>query len=63
MNKNIHIGLTHQIKEAEAILAEKDLQNDCSPPCCQELPEENFQEIVLTAALGVRKCHGCNGQY
>ena len=30
--------------------------------CTQELPEENFPEVVLLAALGVRRCHGCKGQ-
>ena len=55
--KNIHIGLAHQIKAAEAILAEKEI--DCSPPCSQELHQENFPEVVLMAALGIRRCHGC----
>ena len=32
---------------------------ECSPPCSQELPQENFPEVVLLAAFGVRKCHGC----
>ena len=57
--KNIHIGIAHQIKEAEAILAEKEI--DCSPPCSQVLPQENFPEVVLMAALGIRRCHGCKG--
>ena len=61
VNKNIHIGLTCQLKEAECVLVEKDLQSDCSPPCSQELPQENFPEVVLMAALGVRKCYGCKG--
>ena len=62
MNKNIRIGLGRQLKEAEAILAEEDVPFDCSPPCSQELPQENLPEVVLLAALGVRKCHGCKGQ-
>ena len=44
VNKNIHIGLTQQLKEAECILAEKDVPIDCSPPCSQELPQENFSD-------------------
>ena len=32
---------------------------DYSPPCIQELPEENFTEVVLLTALHVRKCQGC----
>ena len=62
MNKNFHIGLGRQLKEAEAILAEEDVPIDCSPPCSHELPQENFLEIVFLAALGVRKCHCCKGQ-
>ena len=41
--------------------AEKDLQSDCSPPYSQELPQENFPEVVPMAAFSVRKCHGCKG--
>ena len=63
VNKNIHIGLGRQLKEAEGILAEKDVPIDCSPPCSQELLQENFPEVVLLAALGVWKCHGCTGKY
>ena len=55
--KNIHIGIAHQIKAAEAILAEKEI--DCSPPYSQELSQENFPEVVLMATLGIRRCHGC----
>ena len=55
--KNIHIGLASQIKLAEAILAEKEI--NCLPPCSQEPPEENIPEVVLMAALGVTRCHGC----
>ena len=58
VNKNIHTGLRQILKEAEDILAEKDVSIDCSPPCSQELPQENFPEVVLLAALGVRKCYG-----
>ena len=62
MNKNTHIGLRRQLEEAEAILAEEDVPIGCSPPCSQELPQENFPEVVLLAAYGVRKCHGCKGE-
>ena len=58
----MHVGLGRQLKEAEAILAEEDVPTDCSPPCIKEMPEENFAEVVLLAALGVRKCNGCKGQ-
>ena len=59
VNKNIHISLGRQLKEAKAILTEEDVPIDCSPPCSQELPQENFSEVILLAALGVRRCHGC----
>ena len=59
VKKNIHIGLGHKINEAEAILAEKEI--DFSPPCSQVVPQENFLEVVLMATLGIRGCHGCNG--
>ena len=62
VNKNIHVGLGRQLKEAEAIMAEEDVPIECSPPCTQELPEENFLEAVLLATLCVRKCHGCKGK-
>ena len=45
------------IKGAKAILAEEDVWLECFSFCTQELPEENFPEVLL-AALGVRKCHG-----
>ena len=51
VNKNMHVGLGRQLKEAKAILAEEDVPIDCSLPCTQELPEENFPEVVLLAAL------------
>ena len=28
-----------------------------SPPCGQDLPEDNFPEVVLLACLNARKCH------
>ena len=62
VNKNMHVGLGKQLKEAKAVLAEEDVPIDCSPPCTQEFPEENFSEVVLLATFGVRKCHGCKGQ-
>ena len=58
----MHIGLGRQLKEAEALLAEEDVTIYCSPPCSQELPEENFTEVVLLAALGIRKCYGGKGE-
>ena len=59
----MHVGLGRQLKETKAILAEEnaDVSIDCSPPCVQEPPEENFPEVVLLAALVVRKCHSSNG--
>ena len=50
----MYVGLGRQLREAEVILAEEDVPIDCSPPCTHELPEENFLEIVLLAALGLR---------
>ena len=54
--KTVHVGLRRQLQEAKLILADEnaDVPIDCSPPCGQELPEENFPEAVLTG-LGVRK--------
>ena len=62
VNKNMHVVLGRQLKEAKAILAQEDVPIDFSPPCTQELPEENVPEVVLITALGVRKCHGCKLQ-
>ena len=47
--------------EAKAILTVEDVPIECSPPCTQELSEENFPKVVLLATLGIRKCHGCKG--
>ena len=58
--KNIHIGLACQITVAEAILAEKEI--NCSPPSSWVCPGESVPEVVLMAALGIRRCHGCKGQ-
>ena len=58
VNKNMYVGLGRQLKEAKAIFAEEDVLS----PHTQEMPEENFPEVVLLALFGVRKCHGCNGQ-
>ena len=58
--KTSHIGLACQITVAEAILAEKEI--NCSPPCSQGPPKDNVPEIVLLAALGIRRCHGCRGE-
>ena len=46
-NKNMHVGLGRQLQEAKAILAEEDVPIDCSPPCTQELPEENVPELFF----------------
>ena len=35
---------------------------NCSPPCSQEPHEDNVPEVVLMAALGIRRCHGCMGE-
>ena len=59
VKKTSHIGLTHQITVAEAILIEKEI--NCSPPCSQGPPKHNVPEVVLMAALGIR-CHGSKGE-
>ena len=53
VKKTSHIGFAHQITVAEAILTEKDI--NCSPPCSQEPHEDNVPEVVLMAALGIRR--------
>ena len=53
--KNIHIGLAHQI--TEAILAEKE-----TPPSSELHCKDNVPEVVLMAALGIRRYHGCKGE-
>ena len=58
--KTSHIGIAHQITVAEAILTEKEI--NCSPPCSQGPPKDNVPEVVLMAALGIRRCHGCKGK-
>ena len=60
VKKTSHISLTHQITVAEGILKEKEI--NCSPPCSQEPHEDNVPEVVLMAALGIRRCHGCRGE-
>ena len=60
VKKTSHIGLAHQIRVAEAILAEKEI--NCSPPCSQGPPKDNAPEDVLMAALGIRRCHSCKGE-
>ena len=45
---------------AEGILTEKEI--NCSPPCSQEPHEDNVPEVVLMAALGIRRCHSCQGE-
>ena len=54
VNKNMHVGLGRQLKEAKTILAEEDVLIYCSPPCTQELPEENFPDIILLAFSGCK---------
>ena len=60
VKKTSHIDLAHQITVAEAILAEKEI--NCSPPCSQGPPKDNVPEVVLMVALGIRRCHGCQGE-
>ena len=52
---NIHLGLGKQLHETKLILAEEDsdVPIDSSPPCDQELPEENFPEMVVLSGLGI----------
>ena len=59
----MQVGLEDKLEEATLITAEEnaDLPINCSPPCGQEPPEENFPEVVLTG-LGVKKCHRCRGK-
>ena len=58
--KSSHISLVQQITLAESILTEEE--TNCSPPCSQEPHEDNLPEVVLMAALGIRRCHGCQGE-
>ena len=60
VKKTSHIGLACQMTVAEAILIEKEI--NCSPPCSQGPPKDNVPEVVLMAALGIRRCHGCKGE-
>ena len=60
VKKTSHINLAHQITVAEGILTEKEI--NCSPPCSQEPHKDNVPEVVLMAALGIRRCHGCQGE-
>ena len=60
VKKTSRIGLAHQITVAEAILTEKEI--NCSPPCSQGPPKDNVPEVVLMAALGIRRCDGCKGE-
>ena len=55
VKKTSHIGFTHQITVVEFILTEKEI--NYSPPCSQEPHEDNVPEVVLMAALGIRRCH------
>ena len=60
IKKTSHISLTHQITLVEGILTEEEINS--SPPCSQEPHEDNVPEVVLMAALGIRRCHGCKGE-
>ena len=60
VKKTSHISLPHQITVAEGILTETEI--NCSPPCSEEPHEDNVPEVVLMAALGIRRCHGCQGE-
>ena len=60
VKKTSQRGLSHQITVAEAILTEEEI--NCSPPCSQGPPKDNVPEVVLMAALGIRRCHGCKGE-
>ena len=53
MYRNIHVGLGRQLQEAKSILAEDDdTPTESSPPSSQELPAENFPEVVLFSGTG-----------
>ena len=60
VKKTSHISLAQQITLAESILTEEE--TNCSPPCSQEPHEDNVPEVMLMAALGIRRCHGCQGE-
>ena len=62
--RNIHAGLGRQLQEVECILADDDddVPIECSPPYGQDLPAENYNEIVLFSGLGITKWHGCMGE-
>ena len=62
--RTMHVGLGGKLQEAESIIAKEntDIPIDCSPPCGQEMPEENFQEVVLNTGLGLRRFHSCKGK-
>ena len=44
----------------EGILTEEEI--NCSPPCSQKPLKDNVPEVVLMAALGIGRCHGCKGE-
>ena len=60
VKKTSHIILAHQITLVEGILTEKEI--NFSPPCSQEPHEDNVPEVVVMAALGIRRCHGYKGE-
>ena len=55
----MHIGLGRQLQEARSILGEENAYEtiNCSPPCGQELPDENFREAGLLSGLGYKSAH------
>ena len=63
--RNMHLGLGRQLQEASSIIAKENADSpiNCSSPCAQEPPEEDFPEVVLLAGLDWRKCHGCKGEF
>ena len=47
--KTMHVGFGMQLQEAKSILAEEnaDAPVDCSPPCGQQSPKENFPKLFF----------------
>ena len=64
VHRNIHVGFGKQLQESESILADDiyDASIDSSPLCGQELPGENFPEVVLFSGLGITKFQRCKGE-
>ena len=55
VNKNIHIGLGRQLKEAEAILAEEDVPIDCSSSLFSGTPSGKFPRGCFCCCFGCKK--------